>query len=421
MHRLCVRPSTLKGTLLIPPSKSQTIRAIFFGMMGKGRTLIRNPLLSTDTEAAVSAARLVGARVDLREGCLEIEGVAGTPLPARDVIDAKNSGLVLRFMSALAGLIPTYTVITGDESIRTRRPIMPLIEGLRRLGAFAETTRLDGFAPVVIRGLMQPGSISVQGEDSQPVSALLTAASFLKGQTEIHVQNPGEHPWIDLTLSWLDRLNIGYTRKGYTHFSLSGSAAYDGFEYLVPADFSSAAFPIGAALITGSELVIENLDFSDAQGDKKLIYALQKMGANIEIEERRLIVKKSRLTGSTLDVGEFIDGIAILAVIACFAEGVTEIHGAANARRKESDRLSAITCELKKMGAKIEEREESLIVTPAPLRGSSLFSHHDHRIALSLAVAALGAASESAIDGFDCTTKTYPTFCQDMRAIGAKL
>ena len=192
-------------------------------------------------------------------------------------------------------------------------------------------------------------------------------------------------------LESLDRLQIGYIRKDYTHFTLFGSAAYAGFEYTVPADFSSAAFPLVAALITGSELILDNLDFTDAQGDKKLISVLQTMGANIEIEEKCVRVKKSKLHGCCIDVNDFVDAIAVLSVVACFAEGTTEILGGAVARYKESDRIAAISTELKKMGAKIEERADGLIITGARLQGAKLFSHHDHRIALSLAVAALGA------------------------------
>lgn len=407
-------PGKLKGSIAVPPSKSQTIRALFFGMMGRGRTVIHNPLLSTDTEAAINALTLCGAKVQLQGGSFVIEGVHGRLSCVEDVIDAKNSGLVLRFMGALAALMPTYTVITGDHSIRHRRPIAPLLQGLRQLGAFAESSRQDDFAPILIKGPMRAGRVSLCGRDSQPVSALLMATAFLEGESIIEVENPGETPWIDLTLSWFDRLKIGYEREGYARFRMKGNACYEGFTYTVPADFSSAAFPIGAALVTCSELVLENLDFSDPQGDKKLVSLLQQMGAAIETDGRRLIVKKSKLKGCKIDVEECIDALPILAVIGCYAEGVTEISGAANARIKESDRLSAITLELKKMGAQIIEKEDGLAITSSKLSGKTLFSHHDHRIALSLAVAALGAKGSSSIEHFECTSKTYPTFLQDL-------
>ncbi len=420
MARLSVKKGQLKRRIAVPPSKSHTLRAILFGLMGRGMTVIHNPLLSSDTEAAMKAIAHFGARVQRHEGRIEIEGVAGKLAPAEDVIDAANSGIILRFVAALAALIPTYTVITGDASIRHLRPVLPLLQGLRQLGAFAESARLDGYAPIIIRGPMKVGKVTMQGVDSQPVSALLIAAAFLQGETEIEVISPGEKPWIDLTLSWLDRLQIRYAREDYTRFKLEGSAAFDGFTYTVPGDFSSAAFPLAAALVTGSEVVLENLDFTDVQGDKKLIAVLQKMGANIEITEKDVIVKKSKLHGCVVDVNDFVDAVPILSVIACFAEGQTEIHGAAIARQKESDRISAVSTELKKMGAQIEERADGLLIANSPLHAAELFSHHDHRIALSLAVAALGAKESSTIDAFECVSKTYPTFCRDLGLEKAK-
>ncbi len=421
MQRLLVKPSKLGGELSIPPSKSQTLRAILFATMGKGKSRIGNFLCSPDTDAMIAAARAFGAKIALFDRHLEIEGVAGRLQPASDIIDAKNSGLVLRLMGALAGLLPSYTVITGDESIRRMRPVQPLLTGIEQLGAFAKSSKLDGFAPIIIRGPMKPGRATISGEDSQPVSALLIACSFLEGETKIQVDNPGEKPWIDLTLSWLEKLNIRFARHGHSHFILFGRASYPGFSYTVPADFSSAAYPLVAALVTGSELVLQNLDFEDAQGDKKVISLLQKMGAKIEIEGTKVVVQKSKLKGCKIDVNDFIDAISILTVVGCFAEGTTEICGAKIARHKESDRISAITTELKKMGANIEEKEDGLVIHNSSLNGASLFSHHDHRIALSLAVAALGAKTESMIDATGCIAKTYPTFSHDFLHLGASL
>lgn len=397
------------------------MRALVFGMMGTGQTTIHNPLASLDTQAMIQAVRHFGADVHVLEDRVHIQGVAGRPGSVEDVIDAKNSGLVLRLMGALAALIPSYTIITGDASIRHRRLALPLLSGLEQLGAFATSSRLDGFAPIIVRGCMQPGVVVLDGEDSQPVSALLIATAFLEGETKIKVLNAGERPWIDLTLSWLDRLQIKYKREGYLLYTLMGGASYEGFHYVVPADFSSMAYPLVAALITGSELILDHLDFIDAQGDKKLIPILQQMGAKIEIEERRVVVKKSRLRGCVIDANDLVDAVPILAVLGCYAEDRLEIRGAAIARKKESDRLSSITQELQKMGAKIEEREDGLIVSPTQLQGASLFSHDDHRIALSLAVAALGAKGGSVINCVDCIHKTYPTFCKDLQKLGAEI
>ncbi len=187
-------------------------------------------------------------------------------------------------------------------------------------------------------------------------------------------------------------------------------------------DFSSASYPIAAAIVTGSELTLHNLDMSDVQGDKKLIDLLVQMGANILIEKNTLIIKKATsLHGRKIDINNFIDMITILPVIASFAEGKTEICNGAIARTKESDRISAITAELRKMGAIIEEKEDGMIITPSVLSGAKLESHADHRMALALSVAALAAEGESEIDGVSCIDKTYPTFQRDFQALGASI
>lgn len=424
MTQFVVKRSSLTGHLKIPPSKSHTLRAIVFGMMGKGKSIIRNYLHSPDTDAMVQAARCFGAKVDIHSDRLEIEGLNGQLQAAEDVIDAGNSGQVLRFIGALAALVPSYTVITGDHSIRHRRPVTPLLSALQQLGAFAESAKLNGYAPILIKGPVRPGKTRLSGEDSQPVSALLIAASFLDGESEIEVANPGEKPWIDLTLNWLDRLGIRYENDNYTRYKVFGKASIAGFEIDIPADFSSAAFPLAAALITDSEVTLHQVDMEDVQGDKKIIDALIAMGAKIAIDrtKRTLTVKKgSQLRGMRLDINDYVDALPILAVIGCFAEGTTEIVNAAIARHKESDRIHCIVSELKKMGASIEETDDGLIVHRSSLHGAYVNSAQDHRIAMALAVAALNTEGTTTIDGIACVAKTYPTFAKDFRILGAAI
>ena len=294
MTQFHVAPSTVKGTIAIPPSKSHTLRAVLFGLMGKGKTHVRNYLHSPDTFAMVEAISLLGAAVTVDKEKIVIDGISGEIKSAENVIESGNSGQVLRFIGALAGLSPTYTVITGDHSIRHNRPIKPLLDALRQLGATADAMRLDGYAPIIIKGPIHPGKATLPGEDSQPVSGMLIATSFLKGSSEIIVDNPGEKPWIDLTLSWMKRLNLKVEHDNYTHYRVHGHGSYEGFDYTVPGDFSSAAFPIAAALVTNSELTLKSIDMSDCQGDKKLIDVLIAMGAQISIDSnsKQLTVKR---------------------------------------------------------------------------------------------------------------------------------
>ncbi len=404
----------------MPSSKSHTLRAILFAALASGVSHIRKFLVSLDTTAMIQAVRKLGATVEIEGDCLKVKG--GDLHAPEEVIDCGNSGQVLRFVGAVAALFPQYTVLTGDASIRTRRPAWPLLDGLTQLGAFAVASRGGGHAPLIVRGPITGGRAVIEGADSQPVSGLLIAGAFGPCPIELEVRSPGEKPWVDLTLDWFRRLGIPYSAKDHTHYRMEGGAHIAPFDYTVPGDWSTAAFPIAAALLTHSELTIENVDIDDCQGDKKLVAILQDMGAQFEVQDKKLtLLKGTELRGREIDVNDCIDALPILAVIGCFAKGRTVLFNGAIARKKESDRISAIAAELTKMGARIEETPDGLIIEPSRLHGALLESYQDHRLALALTVAALASSSESEIRGVECIAKTYPQFVADFQSIGAKI
>jgi 3-phosphoshikimate 1-carboxyvinyltransferase len=423
LGNLSIEPSKLEGSLFIPSSKSHTLRAILFATLAHGKSTIHHFLPSPDAAAMIEATRLLGASVTVEGDRLLIEGVGGKPKVPDDVIQCGNSGQVLRFIGALAGLLPGFTILTGDASIRHKRPIFPLLSALKQLGAQAHSSRGDGHAPILIKGPLIRGTAELDGRDSQPVSGLLIAGAFAPHPIELRVKNPGEKPWVRLTLNWLERVGIPYTAKDYIYYRTEGNAKIDGFTYSVPGDFSTAAFPIVAALITQSDLTLHNIDMDDVQGDKAIIPLLQKMGAQIIVDAKKKslkIEKGSQLKGMRIDVNDFIDALPILAVVGCFAEGRTELFNAAVAREKESDRIASMATELKKMGAHIEEKADGLVIYSSKLYGTRLNSYQDHRIALSLSVAAMAARGESVIENIECIDKTFPSFYADFLKVGAK-
>jgi len=420
-----ISPSSLSGSIIPPPSKSQTLRAIIFAMMGKGKSEIENFLDSSDTTAMINALHSFGIKIEKAKDKLIIEGQNSHLNAPDNIIDIGNSGICFRFLSGIAALLPFYTIITGDDSIRHQRPMKPLLEALLKMNVFAVSAKLDGFGPVIIKGPLYPGKKTyLLGEDSQHVSALLIACAFLKGSSEIFVEKPKETPWIDLTLSWFDNFKIKYQNDDYKHYIIYGNSSYKGFNYKVKADLSNIAYPLIAAIITNSEITIDNIDFDDPQGDKKLIDVLIKMGANIKVHKLRksiTVYQDHHLKGLDIDVNPFIDALPILAVLGCFAEGRTTLYNAEVARTKESDRLFAITHELKKMKAHITEKKDSLIIEKSKLKSSTVSSHKDHRIAMSLSVAALAATGSSCIKDIDCINKTYPSFLKDFQSINANI
>lgn len=425
MSQLKIKKSSISSQLFIPSSKSQTHRAILFATLAKGKSIIHRYLDSKDSKAMIEACRNLGAKIHISKECLEVEGIAGKVKGSNDVIDAHNSGIVLRFLSAIAALGTQPIVITGDASIRHQRPMKILLDSLTQLGIQAVSTKEDGFAPVIIKGPLRPGRCDVKdGSDSQNVSSLLIASTFLNGTMEIHVNNPGEKPWIDVTLDWLKMLGVSYENHQYERYVVHGIGDYAGFHYTVPGDWSSAAFPIASALVTQSELTINNIDIQDIQGDKKVIEILQKMGAKFEIDQvaKKVHIRKGpTLEGITIDVNDCIDALPILAVVACYARGETHIFNAHVARQKECDRLACIVSELKKMGACIQETADGLLIKGSELRGCRVNSYEDHRMAMALVVAGLGSSDETTVTDVGCIQKTYPTFVEDLNRIGANI
>ena len=205
---------------------------------------------------------------------------------------------------------------------------------------------------------------------------------------------------------------------------MEGNCKYQGFDYTVPADFSSAAFPIVAALITQSEITLQYIDMNDVQGDKAIIPVLQEMGAKITYDAHKNLLhvhKSDQLTGKTINVNDFVDAIPILSVMGCFSKGTTQIIGGAIAKHKESDRLVAMATELRKMGADISDHEDGLVIHQSRLKGAELQSYHDHRIAMSLSIAGLVAEGNTLIKDVACVAKTFPNYTESMQTLGATI
>ncbi len=419
-----VGASSVNGGCVVPASKSQTMRAILFASLAAGKSQIINYLASPDSHAMVMACRQLGAEIEQRETELRIQGVAGAPVFSGNTIDAGNSGQVLRFVACLAGLCEQPIEITGDASIQTSRPVQPLIEALPQLGVECVSLRGNGRAPIRVQGPFLAHQTELSGADSQPVSGLLMALAFYPGEHTIRVRDAGELPWIDLTLSWLDRFSIPYKRKRGEQYQITGGASISGFTYVVPGDLSSMSFPLVAAVLTRSSLVIENCDMTEPQGDKVLVDILCHMGADITVDSatRSIRVKPSAgLRGCCIDVNDCIDCIAILAVVGCFAKGETLITGGGIARQKECDRISAMAAELSKMGADIQVRADGFRIQQSTLRGAVVHSHSDHRVAMALAVAGLAATGGTEITDVACIDKSFPGFVESMQSIGANM
>jgi 3-phosphoshikimate 1-carboxyvinyltransferase len=408
-----------KALLCLPPSKSQTLRAILFATFAKGLSIIRNPLASPDTEAMIEACGALGATI-VREGDeLQIRGIGTRRETGKKEINAGGSGITLRFIAACAALFREPISIIGDESMIERRNCLPLLEALLQLGAKAASK--NGHVPLSVSGPIASGRCCLDGRDSQPVSALLIATSLLSGVSHIEVKNPGEKPWVLLTIEWLRRLGVKVEMDNFSHFSVVGlGRAFPPFVYEVEKDLSSLAYLVAAALLRPVHVIIEGVDLSSHLPDKKVLSILCEMGARFDYDEKvkRLSVKGPQiLHGGSFDMDDCIDMVTILAALGCFAESPLHLHNASSARDKESDRLSRMREELSKMGALVEETSDGLIIKKSTLHSARLSSHNDHRVAMALQVAGFGAGIDCTIEGKECVEKSFPSFFEQFEKI----
>lgn len=420
--KLVCHKSKLAGTVDIPASKSHTMRAVAIASLAEGTSRIDRPLISADAKAVVQAYRALGAAIDDgRDDVWHVTGFAGVPRVPDNVIDVANSGTTLRLAVGSAALLRQgVAVFTGDAQIR-RRPIGPLLEALRNLGARAETTRGNGCAPAIVGGTLRGGATAIEAVTSQYLSSLLVHCPLTEDDTTINVTLLNEAPYVLLTLHWLDRCGIRYERDGLKHFRIPGGQRYGPIDGRVPADFSSATFFLAAGALGDNDVLLRGLDMNDPQGDKQVIDYLRQMGADVQNGPEGIRVHGGRsLRGCELDLNDTPDALPMLAALACFAQGTTRLVNVPQARLKETDRIAVMAGELAKLGAKVEELPDGLVIHESRLRGGKVSGHDDHRVVMALAVIASAIDQPTTIDTAEAMNVTFPTFIDCLTALGGQ-
>ena len=412
--------SILRGEVLIPTSKSHTIRAVAISALAHGRSTIHHPLVSSDCLAAAGAGRLFGAKIESGESW-QVEGTSGAPHIPENVVDAKNSGTTILFFMGTASLVEGTTILTGDEQI-VRRPLQPLIGALQDLGAEVYSTRNNGLPPVVVKGRFKGGKARLRGIVSQYLSSLLIHCPLIDQDSEIEVYDVHEKPYIRMTLGWLDRQGIRYEASDdFAHYRVFGGQSYRGQEVTIPGDFSSATFFLVGGAIMDGDITLLGLDMNDAQGDKQVVHYLKEMGARIDVGEKGIRVRGGSLKGVELDMADTPDALPAMAVAGCFARGKTTIRNVANARLKETDRIAVMAKELGRLGAKIEELPDGMIIHESALKGCSVQGHGDHRVVMSLAVAGLAIPGQTEVDRAEAVDVTVPNFVDLIQKLGGRI
>lgn len=418
--RIISERSILRGKVQIPASKSHTIRAVTISTLAHGRSIIHHPLSSSDTFAAVRAGRAFGAKIEV-DGSWEVEGVGGVPQTPDNVVDTQNSGTTINFFMGVASLVVGTTVLTGDAQI-VRRPVQPLIEALNQLGASVSSTRNNGLPPVIVRGRLKGGRARLRGISSQYVSSLLLNCPLIENDSEIEVFDVTETPYIEMTKAWLNRQGIRYqASEDFKHFKLFGGQSYRGQEVTVPGDFSSATFFLVLGAIGDSDITLLGLDMNDVQGDKQVVTFLKEMGANISLEKEGIRVQGGTLRGLEIDMGNTPDALPAMAVLACFASGKTALRNVAHARLKETDRISVMAKELTRLGAKVEELPDGLIIHESKLKGGQVKGYGDHRVVMALTIAGMAIPGRTSVDTAEAVSVTFPNFVELLQSLGGKV
>lgn len=403
------------GTITPPSSKSYAQRAIALALLAEGRTTLRNIEFCKDTRSVISCIEALGAKVSyLDESTIAIDGGLH---PVTDTLMVGESGLATRLFTPIASLNSTPICIKGEGTL-LHRPMMMMIEPLRRLGV--EVRDGGGHLPIEVKGPIHGGNIEVDGSfSSQFITGLLLALPLAKEDTTLHVRSAVSTPYIDMTIDTAKRfgVEIMHHEGDYSEFYIEGGQKYTPADLAIEGDWSGASTMLVAGAISG-RVTVKNLSTLSKQADTAICRALERAGAGIIIEGDSITVTKRRLRPFTFDATNSPDLFPALAALAAAAHGQSTIIGTQRLLHKESDRAETIRQEYEKLGIEVDISEENVMkIRGGEIHPATVFSHNDHRIAMSLAVSALRCKGDVTIENAECVEKSYPTFFEDLESI----
>ena len=408
-----VDPSAVKGTIKAPSSKSMTQRAIAAAILTNGQSIIYNPSYCDDSLAAMSIAVGLGARVIPKADELIITGSA---VLKEHKLNCGESGLAIRMFSPIAALYPVEITMAGANSLK-KRPMSMIEEALIQLGV--KCTSHGGFPPLTIHGPIKGGRCKIDGSvSSQLLTGLLMALPLAVKDSVIKVDNLKSKPYIDMTIQILKSFGITVHNNDYTTFQIPGSQKYTPCNYTVEGDWSGGAFLLVAGAING-QITVRGLQPDSLQSDMGIIAALEKSGAKMKRDGNDINVSKSTLNAFDFDATESPDLFPPLVALASYCKGTSTLKGVSRLKYKESNRATALQTEFMKMGIEIEIKDDYMSVTGGKPKSAHVESHEDHRIAMAVAITALGSEGRVFIRDSQCVAKSYPGFFDDLRLLGA--
>lgn len=415
-----VKKSKLSGEIFCPPNKSYTHRAIFLASLAGENSRVDNVLLSSDTKSTIEACKKFGAIIQVENSSILVKNPVGTAefMPE---IDATNSGTTIRMASAIASLFSHETTLTGDESLK-KRPMQPLLDALEELGAKCSSN--DGKPPVKIKGKISGGEVSIPGNvSSQFISALMICAPLTKKGIDLKIEgNLVSKPYLDATIASMRKFGVTVqTVIPYKSYSISPQI-YKHCMFSVPIDFSSLALLLSAAVLNGENVSIRGSIGELPQGDEVFIDILEHLGVKVNLEDDKITVTSpQKLKGGRFDLSNSPDLLPPLSILALNTSSPIEIVNVKHARLKETDRIAILARELVKLGIKVQEKEEGLILDPpTKLTSAVLNSEKDHRLFMAFCIAGIFVGDCTVTDP-ESVQVSFPNFIEQMNSIGARI
>ena len=402
----------------VPGSKSIANRALICAALARSESVISNCAPGDDTEAMIDALKILGVGIERNADKVRVSGTLNLEATHELQLNAKLAGTTSRFLTALCSLRAGTTTIDGDATLRMR-PMLDLHNALGDLGARVSPVNNDGYLPVrVCRGDQWQAKVAVSATmSSQFTSGLMMIAPQLPSGLEIVLsQEVVSRGYIEMTVGVMRAFGVNTDFSGNQIWVSPGE--YQGTNFTVEPDGSSASYPFGAVAISGGSVTIEGLSRNSLQGDVEFVDLLARMGCDVSESHEGLKLSRQKerpLRGIEVDMSQISDCVPTLAVVAMFAETPTQISGVGFIRTKESDRIGDLISELRKLGANISETHDGMVIAPTSLRGANLETHHDHRLAMAFALI------QREVDGVvinnpEVVSKSWPNYFDTLRS-----
>jgi 3-phosphoshikimate 1-carboxyvinyltransferase len=416
-----IRPlKHLNATVSVPGSKSYTQRALIIAALAEGQSRLENALIAEDTGYVIGALQSLGAEVSADKEDICVSGFGGHPRNPRGEIYLGNNGTAMRLLTAVVALGQGPFTLTGSQRLR-ERPMQPLLDALTSMGVDARTEHENGYPPVIVHAHgLYGGKVTLTNiESSQYISALLISAPYAGSDTVIELKGKiPSLPYVEVTIDVMNQFGVEVSKQTNRRYRVQSGQRYRGSRYCIEGDCSSASYFFLAAALCRGRVRVQHINPYTLQGDIGILPIMERLGCTVIRGEDWVEVRGGELASGeyTFDMGAMPDMVPTLAVLAAVRTGRTIITNCAHLRLKESNRLQALATELNKIGVRVAERADDLVIEGDAPRGAEIATYNDHRIAMSFAVLGLAIAGMRIRDE-NCVDKSFPGFWGELQRL----